>query len=167
MSGETVGDRLRSFAVEKFGTATALARAVGFDPSALTQYMKNRRKLTKPMYDQLENLGCNIAWLMGEDAVEKSEIQNPEPQENNELEFFMQQNVDLMLQISLLKSDNKYLREYIAGKPLTAIPKIQENSEDQQDVIDRLAMQLAESAAQVAILRTIIQAAIQTKNMTV
>ena len=61
---ETTGDRLRQFAIQNFGSVTALCEALKMTPQGLYAYISNRSKPGSSLQEKLRAVGCDIEWLM-------------------------------------------------------------------------------------------------------
>jgi len=60
----SVGQRLRTFAKNKYKTVRALAEALGKKEQALQLFLSDKRKPSGELLEQLRNLGCDIDWLL-------------------------------------------------------------------------------------------------------
>ena len=59
-----MGDRIRKFGLEKFGSIKEFAEAMGMSPSNLQAYLQNRREPGTPILKRLTELGCDMDWLL-------------------------------------------------------------------------------------------------------
>lgn len=60
----SVGERLRIWAYERYGSVSALCRALGKVTSYLNPYLAGRSAPGAVLLHQLEQLGCNTDWLL-------------------------------------------------------------------------------------------------------
>lgn len=68
-----IGERLREWGLEKFGSVNAFAEALKIAQSQLSNYLNGRRIPGNKMQDRLRKLGCNITWLMTGETREQLE----------------------------------------------------------------------------------------------
>ena len=61
---DTIGDRLRAFAIGKYGKIKAFADALGMSASNAQAYMRGARTPGAKVLARLQNIGCNITWLL-------------------------------------------------------------------------------------------------------
>jgi len=67
-----MGDRIRKFGLEKFGSIKEFAEAMGMSPSNLQAYLQDRREPGTPILKRLIELGCDMDWLFtGENNNDK------------------------------------------------------------------------------------------------
>lgn len=67
-----MGDRIRKFGLEKFGSIKEFAEAMGMSPSNLQAYLQDRREPGTPILKRLIDLGCDVYWLLtGEENNDK------------------------------------------------------------------------------------------------
>lgn len=59
--------KLKIFAVKKFGTMAKLAEAMGISQAQISPYTTGKRNLGSIQIARLRELGCDINWLMSED----------------------------------------------------------------------------------------------------
>jgi len=90
------GEKLRFFALEKFGSLTELANALGMSIGHLSQYVNEVNKPGMEFFLKLKDLGCDINWLLSDD--------DKPPPETNEL---------LKAKIKELEEENERLRANI------------------------------------------------------
>lgn len=69
------GDKIKSFAKEKFGSDKLLAEALGMSPQQLAAYTAEKRKPGFEILQKLGGLGCDIPWLLDDDKT-ISELNN-------------------------------------------------------------------------------------------
>lgn len=60
-----IGERMRWFAKQKFGTLKRLADAMEISPQQLQQYISGKREPGSRMLGKLLRLGCDVNWLLG------------------------------------------------------------------------------------------------------
>lgn len=60
----SIGERLREFGLEKFGSIKEFAKAMRMSPPSLQQYLSDRREPGTPVLQKLIKLGCDVEWLM-------------------------------------------------------------------------------------------------------
>lgn len=60
----TIGERLREWAVEKYGSVQGLADALHKPKQSLQPYLRNSSKPGPKLQSELRELGCDIEWLM-------------------------------------------------------------------------------------------------------
>mgnify|MGYP001568720251 CR=1 FL=1 len=93
-----MGDRIRKFGLEKFGSIKEFAEAMGMSPSNLQAYLQDRREPGTPILKRLIELGCDMDWLFtGENNNDKR------------LKIIEEQSQ----QIKELEKENRILRESI------------------------------------------------------
>ena len=97
------GEKLRFFALEKFGSLTELANALGMSIGHLSQYVNEVNKPGMEFFLKLKDLGCDINWLLSDD--------DKPPPETNEL---------LKAKIKELEEENERLRASIGRLLLIA-----------------------------------------------
>lgn len=62
----SIGEKIRQFAVQKFGSIKAFAEAMEMHPSALQQYLSDEHKPGANILVNLARLGCDMNWLLSE-----------------------------------------------------------------------------------------------------
>jgi len=92
-----IGDKLRDWGIKNFGSLNAFAKALDMSQAALSLYINNKRKPGTPILRKLQNLGCDINWLL-------SENDSPIP---DTLKTYQ-------LRITQLEAENERLRESLA-----------------------------------------------------
>ena len=60
---DSIGSRIKEFAVQKHGSIKALADALGKNPANVHKYISGDRSPGLSFLDGLKSLGCNIEWL--------------------------------------------------------------------------------------------------------
>ena len=60
-----IGERMRWFAKQKFGTLKKLADAMTISPQQLQQYISGKREPGSKVLIKLLRLGCDVNWLLG------------------------------------------------------------------------------------------------------
>lgn len=60
-----IGERMRWFAKQKFGTLKKLADAMNISPQQLQQYISGKREPGSKVLAKLLRLGCDVNWLLG------------------------------------------------------------------------------------------------------
>jgi len=60
-----IGERMRWFAKQKFGTLKKLADAMEISPQQLQQYISGKREPGSKVLAKLLRLGCDVNWLLG------------------------------------------------------------------------------------------------------
>jgi transcriptional regulator with XRE-family HTH domain len=60
-----IGERMRWFAKQKFGTLKKLADAMEISPQQLQQYISGKREPGSKILAKLLRLGCDVNWLLG------------------------------------------------------------------------------------------------------
>lgn len=60
----SLGNRLKSFAIDKYGGIKNLAAALEISQPHLSQYITNRNKPGTEMLIKLAELGCDVHWLL-------------------------------------------------------------------------------------------------------
>jgi transcriptional regulator with XRE-family HTH domain len=63
----TLGDKLRKFGVDRFGSVKLFAEALGMQPPSLQAYLRGTREPGAGILKRLKDLGCSIDWLLSED----------------------------------------------------------------------------------------------------
>lgn len=83
---QTIGDRIKAFAKEKYGSVSALCREMGISPQGLSGYIGDKIKPGAGMQEKLRAAGADIEWLMtgertksGWDLVENKPVMYPSP----------------------------------------------------------------------------------------
>lgn len=61
---ESIGDRLKKVAIERFGSVAGMARALGVKQQELDYYAANRSKPGPKWQERLRKAGIDIEWLM-------------------------------------------------------------------------------------------------------
>lgn len=61
---QEIGDRLKQFAQEKFGSVAELERKMKVPKNSLSQYIGGRHTPGTTLQDKLRDVGCDIEWLM-------------------------------------------------------------------------------------------------------
>ncbi len=70
---DTIGERLEYFAKVKFGSKTAMAKALGILPQSLTAYYQNKTKPGLALQTKLRAIGCDVEWLItGKEPYQRS-----------------------------------------------------------------------------------------------
>lgn len=59
-----LGDRLKNFAIFKYGSVTKLAEVSGIVQPQLSSYTSGKKKPSVNILEKLLNTGCNINWLI-------------------------------------------------------------------------------------------------------
>ncbi|MFA3783132.1 helix-turn-helix domain-containing protein [Melioribacteraceae bacterium 4301-Me] len=71
-----IGERIRIFAKQKYGTLKKLAAAMKISPQQLQQYISGKREPGSKILARLLRLGCDINWLLGgKESLESYKIQ--------------------------------------------------------------------------------------------
>ena len=60
----TIGERIRSFAVFKYGKINDFAEALGMGAPNAQAYMRGARKPGRAILTKLQEMGCNLTWLL-------------------------------------------------------------------------------------------------------
>ena len=60
-----LGERVRFFALKKYGTLKKLAEAMEITPQQLQQYISGKREPGSKILAKLLRLGCDLNWLLG------------------------------------------------------------------------------------------------------
>lgn len=58
------GKRLKEFADQKFGSITALSKAIGISQPNMARYVKGDVQPTKVLFEKLIEVDCDIEWLL-------------------------------------------------------------------------------------------------------
>ncbi len=67
---ETIGDRIKRFAKEKYKTVRNLEEAMGIGGSSLSNYINGRSKPGHELQEKFRKVGCDVEWLMtGKEGV--------------------------------------------------------------------------------------------------
>ncbi len=61
----SIGERIRLFGKQKYGTLTRLSQNMEISPQQLQQYVSGKREPGARILIKLLKLGCNINWLLG------------------------------------------------------------------------------------------------------
>ena len=70
-----IGERMRWFAKQKFGTLKKLADAMEISPQQLQQYISGKREPGSKILIKLLRLGCDVNWLLGgRESIESYKI---------------------------------------------------------------------------------------------
>ncbi len=70
-----IGERLREFGRKKYGSISALARALGYKENSLTSYLQGKAAPGPKLLRALEDLGCNTHYLLtGERYLNKEKL---------------------------------------------------------------------------------------------
>ena len=70
-----IGERMRWFAKQKFGTLKKLADAMRISPQQLQQYISGKREPGSKVLIRLLRLGCDVNWLLGgRESIESYKI---------------------------------------------------------------------------------------------
>lgn len=96
------GEKLKYFAKEKFGSLTNLANALGMSIGHLSQYVNEINKPGMDFFLKLQNLGCDINWLLSDDEGPPPETDKFISDKIKELEEENRLLRDQISQISLL-----------------------------------------------------------------
>jgi transcriptional regulator with XRE-family HTH domain len=74
-----IGERLRAFGKERFGSMSNFARAMGMRPQTLNNYLSGQLPIGPTIREKFRNLGGNILWLMtGVKGEEQTRLCTPE-----------------------------------------------------------------------------------------
>lgn len=98
----TTGQRLKQFAVQQFGSVSALCKVLDMTPQGLSSYINGRSKPGAAIQEKLRNAGCDIEWLMTGEKKEQSA--NVVKKLSTEQDVY----------IKVLETEVKYLREKVA-----------------------------------------------------
>jgi transcriptional regulator with XRE-family HTH domain len=60
----TIGQRLRKFGLERYGSIKEFAKAMRMSPPGVQQYLADKREPGTPVLQRLIRLGCDVEWLM-------------------------------------------------------------------------------------------------------
>lgn len=71
----TIGERLRKFGLNKYGSIKEFAIALGMSSPALQQYLSSRREPGTPILERLADIGCDLQWLITGETFHKSNPQ--------------------------------------------------------------------------------------------
>lgn len=91
------GEKLKLFALEKFGSLTNLAIALGMSIGHLSQYVNGVNKPGMDFLAKLKALGCDLNWLLSDSP--------DQPPETNQL---------LQARLKELEEENARLRDSIS-----------------------------------------------------
>ena len=70
-----IGERMRWFAKQKYGTLKKLADAMAISPQQLQQYISGKREPGSKVLIKLLRLGCDVNWLLGgRESIESYKI---------------------------------------------------------------------------------------------
>lgn len=69
-----IGDKLKIFAKQNFGTIKKLAESVDKSPQNFGQYTSNNRLPGTQLLKKLYDVGCDINWLLNDDTDEQYKI---------------------------------------------------------------------------------------------
>lgn len=73
----SIGDKLKSFGIRKYGSLKELAAELEMSPSNLSQYTQDKSAPGAQMLRRLQKLGCDINWLL-EETTEHVSIEEAE-----------------------------------------------------------------------------------------
>lgn len=104
-----IGEKLRFFAENKIGSVAKLAELLGMKPPSLYVYLNNESIPGGEILQKLQNLGCDINWLL-------SDSPDPPPETNQLLQARIQQ----------LEEENQRLRDSISQLALLIEKEIKE-----------------------------------------
>jgi transcriptional regulator with XRE-family HTH domain len=65
----TIGQRLRKFGLERYGSIKEFAKAMQMSPPGLQQYLADKREPGTPVLQRLIRVGCDVEWLMTGKAI--------------------------------------------------------------------------------------------------
>lgn len=63
----TIGQKLRIFGEEKFGSVSKLAEAIDMKPSSFYKYLNDETTPGGDILSKLLRLGCDLNWLLSQD----------------------------------------------------------------------------------------------------
>jgi len=92
-----IGEKIRLFAEKYYGSVSILAELLGMKPPSLYVYLNNESIPGGEILKKLQDLGCDINWLLSED--------DKPPPETNQL---------LQDRIKALEEENRLLRDSIS-----------------------------------------------------
>jgi len=107
------GEKLKLFAIEKFGSLTNLANILGMSIGHLSQYVNGVNKPGMDFFAKLKDVGCDINWLLSEDDKPPPETDKLLKERIKELEEENQRLRDSIGSISLL---TQVIKESKKGK---------------------------------------------------
>lgn len=58
------GTRLKEFADQKFGSISAMSKAIGISQPNITRYVRGEVQPTKILFEKLLEVGCDLEWLL-------------------------------------------------------------------------------------------------------
>jgi transcriptional regulator with XRE-family HTH domain len=98
-----IGEKLRKFGIEKFGSVKTFAEALGMKPPTLQVYLRGISEPGANILRKLKNLGCDINWLLSEEEVKHgavAERSQPYADYNNKIKELEEENRLLRDQLS-------------------------------------------------------------------
>jgi hypothetical protein len=89
----TIGEKIKDFGINKFGSVKAFAEALGWHPSSLYTYFDDRSMPGAPLLIKLGEWGMDLNWLLLDrtDIVKDPTI----PYEASELKKIKEENKEL------------------------------------------------------------------------
>jgi len=89
--GDSIGDRLKTFAKKRFGSVEELARAADVNSVQLQKYVGNVSKPGADVLRRLQAVGLSIDWLLGGVGAmvieQEGEVRREEPSEEALAEY--------------------------------------------------------------------------------
>ena len=73
---DTIGSRLKYYAITNYGGVSKLAVALGITQPRLSQYINNSREIDLKSLQKLIHLGCDARWLLIGEKVEVHDFEN-------------------------------------------------------------------------------------------
>lgn len=61
---ETIGDRIKQFAKDKYGSVSGLTREMGIGVTSLANYINGRSRPGAELQEKLRKLGADVEWIM-------------------------------------------------------------------------------------------------------
>lgn len=106
---DSIGGRLRQFAKDKFGTVRKLAELLEMSEENLSQYTRDKSKPGSNMLLKLNELGCDLNWLItGKEGNNPKEIFDVPFKYLNQLE---EENKKLKKKLIVFEKASKYFKE--------------------------------------------------------
>ena len=105
----TIGARLRQFAKDEFKTIRKLAELLEMSEENLSQYTRDKSKPGANMLLKLNELGCDLNWLItGKEGKDSKEMFEVPFRYLNQLE---EENKKLKSKLALYEKATKYLKD--------------------------------------------------------
>lgn len=141
---QTIGERIKEFARTKFGSITALAKALHMKPQSLNSYISNKIRPGVDVQNKLRVLGADVEYLMTgkSKSLESYVSESDDANEQTSIKVQRDERDEKDMLIYYLSKEVKVLREqvdYYRSRSVASTTNEAEEIEDMDTISSTIA----------------------------